>query len=247
VNGDGNGGASASGSALPDESFHIKHSESGTSHRPANSLQTPRAGCHALEPLRGLSARVTISYFDVGTRICHVAGVLGMANSGRPHTAKSQFYVTFAPSPSFDNHYVAFGQPRSAAQIRTPSRDPHNTLTALIPHIHAIIPLQASWSTARSCFGTSRSSTRPTAGRAQASSSPTRARRRPARARTYTRMRMPQRSSCRRCTGRGSSGRRSRSARRQRNARSEWPTPEPEHHMIVQWQTPGRSHGSCVT
>ena len=64
VSGNGDGGATASGSALPDESFHIKHAE---------------------------------------------YGILGMANTGVPHSATSQFYVTFAPCPSFDNSYVAFG------------------------------------------------------------------------------------------------------------------------------------------
>jgi len=65
VTGNGDGGASASGSPLPDESFHIKHCE---------------------------------------------YGVLGMANQGTPHSATSQFYVTFAPCPSFNNRYVSFGK-----------------------------------------------------------------------------------------------------------------------------------------
>ena len=33
-----------------------------------------------------------------------------MANSGRPHTAASQFYCTFAPCPALDGKYVAFGK-----------------------------------------------------------------------------------------------------------------------------------------
>ena len=65
VSGNGDGGSTASGSALPDESFHMKHSE---------------------------------------------FGILGMANRGKPHTATSQFYVTFAPCSSFDGSYVAFGK-----------------------------------------------------------------------------------------------------------------------------------------
>jgi len=64
ITGDGNGGKSASGAPLPDESFHIKHCE---------------------------------------------YGILGMANDG-PHSAMSQFYCTFAPTPSFDKTYVAFGK-----------------------------------------------------------------------------------------------------------------------------------------
>lgn len=37
-------------------------------------------------------------------------GILGMANTGRVHSAQSQFYVTFAPCPCFDHQYVAFGK-----------------------------------------------------------------------------------------------------------------------------------------
>ena len=62
--GKGDGGASASGAPLADESFHVEHSE---------------------------------------------AGILGMCNDG-PHTAQSQFYVTFAPNKGFDKKYVAFGR-----------------------------------------------------------------------------------------------------------------------------------------
>jgi len=65
VSGNGDSGAAASGSALPDESFQMKHSE---------------------------------------------YGLLGMAHSGKPHSATSQFYVTFAPCPSFDNVYSVFGK-----------------------------------------------------------------------------------------------------------------------------------------
>jgi len=43
-------------------------------------------------------------------------GVLGMANVG-PHTAASQFYVTFAPCPSFDKKYVAFGRLVDGAKL----------------------------------------------------------------------------------------------------------------------------------
>ena len=63
--GDGDGGATADSAVLPDESFHIPHSE---------------------------------------------AGLLGMANAGVPHTAASQFYVTFAPAPQLDYKYSAFGK-----------------------------------------------------------------------------------------------------------------------------------------
>lgn len=63
--GRGDGGVTASGEPLADESFAIEHTE---------------------------------------------LGILGMANNGQRHTAASQFYVTFAPCPSFDKKYVAFGK-----------------------------------------------------------------------------------------------------------------------------------------
>ena len=69
--GNGDGGESALGGPLPDESFAIEHSE---------------------------------------------MGVLGMANTG-PHTATSQFYVTFAPCASFDKKYVAFGRLVDGAKL----------------------------------------------------------------------------------------------------------------------------------
>ena len=71
VTGNGDGSKSASGEPLPDESFHIKHGESG---------------------------------------------ILGMANDG-PHTAQSQFYCTFAPTPSFDNVFVGFGKLADGAKL----------------------------------------------------------------------------------------------------------------------------------
>ncbi|KAJ1637133.1 cyclophilin-like domain-containing protein, partial [Pavlovales sp. CCMP2436] len=37
------------------------------------------------------------------------SGVLGFANSG-PHTIGTQIYVTFAPMPTLDRKYVAFGK-----------------------------------------------------------------------------------------------------------------------------------------
>jgi len=62
--GNGDVGASASGTPLADESFAIDHTE---------------------------------------------LGVLGMVNVG-PHTAASQFYVTFGACPIFDKKFVAFGK-----------------------------------------------------------------------------------------------------------------------------------------
>ena len=92
VTGGGNGGAAASGSGLPDESFHIKHSE---------------------------------------------YGILGMANNGKPHSATSQFYVTFAPTPSFDGHYGAFGaRTATVAVCACCKHTPRTHHAHTMPHAH---------------------------------------------------------------------------------------------------------------
>ena len=92
VTGGGNGGAAASGSGLPDESFHIKHSE---------------------------------------------YGILGMANNGKPHSATSQFYVTFAPTPSFDGHYGAFGaRTATVAVCACCKHTPRTHHSHTMPHAH---------------------------------------------------------------------------------------------------------------
>ena len=37
-------------------------------------------------------------------------GVCGMARSGDPNSANSQFFIMFAPAPSLDNQYTAWGR-----------------------------------------------------------------------------------------------------------------------------------------
>jgi peptidyl-prolyl cis-trans isomerase A (cyclophilin A) len=38
------------------------------------------------------------------------AGILAMANTGQPHSASSQFFVTVAPHPSLNGKYTPFGE-----------------------------------------------------------------------------------------------------------------------------------------
>ncbi len=45
------------------------------------------------------------------------AGILAMANTGQPHSASSQFFITVAPYPSLNGKYTAFGEVVSGLNI----------------------------------------------------------------------------------------------------------------------------------
>jgi peptidyl-prolyl cis-trans isomerase B (cyclophilin B) len=47
---------------------------------------------------------------DEFTKHKHVTGALSMANTGRPNTGGSQFFITYAPQPHLDGHHSVFGQ-----------------------------------------------------------------------------------------------------------------------------------------
>lgn len=45
------------------------------------------------------------------------AGVVSMANSGRPNTNGSQFFITLAPAQKLDGRYAIFGRVRQGIQV----------------------------------------------------------------------------------------------------------------------------------
>jgi cyclophilin family peptidyl-prolyl cis-trans isomerase len=58
------------------------------------------------------------------------AGIIAMANTGQPHSASSQFFVTVAPHPSLNGKYTPFGEVMAGLdvvkKIATVKRDPSN-------------------------------------------------------------------------------------------------------------------------
>jgi cyclophilin family peptidyl-prolyl cis-trans isomerase len=44
-------------------------------------------------------------------------GVVAMANSGKPNSQDSQFYITLAPLPSLDGKYTVFGEVVSGMDV----------------------------------------------------------------------------------------------------------------------------------
>lgn len=60
------------------------------------------------------------------------AGLLGMAHTGHPDSAGSQFFITYGPAPSLDGRFTVFGEIITGMDVidsLTP-RDPENALTA---------------------------------------------------------------------------------------------------------------------
>ena len=45
------------------------------------------------------------------------AGILAMANTGQPHSASSQFFITVAPYPSLNGKYTPFGEVASGLSV----------------------------------------------------------------------------------------------------------------------------------
>ena len=47
---------------------------------------------------------------EINLSIKHEKGMLSVANSGRPNTGGSQFFITVAPTPWLDGHHTIFGK-----------------------------------------------------------------------------------------------------------------------------------------
>ena len=51
-----------------------------------------------------------IGVTEISPKRKHVKGAVGISHMGDPSKGDSQIYITLAPRPDLDNHYVVFGQ-----------------------------------------------------------------------------------------------------------------------------------------
>jgi len=68
---------------------------------------------------------------DEFTDLTHERGVISMANTGRPNTGGSQFFITYAPQPHLNGRHAVFGEVvegMDVAEALTP-RDPQKSPT----------------------------------------------------------------------------------------------------------------------
>ena len=63
---------------------------------------------------------------DEFTDLTHEQGVISMANTGRPNTGGSQFFITYAPQPHLNGRHAVFGKVTQGMDVveALTSRDP---------------------------------------------------------------------------------------------------------------------------
>jgi peptidyl-prolyl cis-trans isomerase B (cyclophilin B) len=77
----------------------------------------------------------------------HLRGTLSMANTGRPNSSGSQFFVMHKENPSLDNKYIAFGNLESGADTldriaNTPVGPRDAPLTPVVLHSAVVLPVK---------------------------------------------------------------------------------------------------------
>ena len=66
---------------------------------------------------RGPGSGKPIGVSEIAKKRRHVAGSVGMAHSGDPSYADSQFYIVIQPRPGLDGKYVVFGRVTSGLDV----------------------------------------------------------------------------------------------------------------------------------